>query len=63
MEGTWYTAVRGTNSKPWDRWQWRDLEDGVTLEVLHDLKRWADMGQHVRLEFIPDGVGSPDCDY
>jgi hypothetical protein len=60
MSGKWYLGTRGSDPKPWDPWQWRELGPEGTLAALIDMGQWAKMGQHVRLEFLPDSVVDPE---
>lgn len=60
MVGKWWLGSRGTNPRSWDQWSWTRLDDasdhGPSLDVLAKMAKWAAMGQHVRLEFVPDNV-------
>lgn len=61
MLGKWWLGTRGTNPRPWDEWSWTELQGDVELLTLQRLSALAAMGQHVRLEFVPDSVaGTPD---
>lgn len=62
MNGKWYVGSRGTNAKPWAPWSWTALVGSPSLGTLGRVAAWAAQGQHVRLEFVPDGVFSPDLD-
>lgn len=61
MAGKWFLGSRGTNPRLWDKWSWTELESYGTgntpsLGDLANLVKWAQQGQHVRLEFLPDGA-------
>lgn len=64
MSGKWWMGTRGSNPKPWDEWRWTELEaygsaSTPSLGDLANLIKWGQMGQHVRLEYVPDGVIDP----
>lgn len=63
VTGEWYLSTRGSRAEPQKRWQHWHLENGLTLEDLQNLAQWAHQGHHVKIEFIPDGMGLPDCDH
>lgn len=61
MAGKWWMGTRGSNPRPWGEWHWKELEaygpaNSPSLGDLAQLLKWAEMGQHVRLEFVPDNV-------
>lgn len=61
MSGKWWMGTRGSNPKPWDEWHWTELDLPVpTLVDMANMIKWARMGQHVRLEFVPDSVIDPE---
>lgn len=62
MNGRWVISGRGTHPKPWTTWT-REPESEQFDQMLKNFLTWASQGQHVRLEFIPDGVFDADADH
>jgi hypothetical protein len=64
MAGEWWLGTRGGRPRLWDKWTWIQLEtygpDSVPgIGDLVKMLRWAEQGQHVKLEFVPDGTYRP----
>lgn len=54
--GTWGLWSKGTNPKRYDQWSEEDTSSMEFAEILSSFLKWKDEGQHVRLEWIPDGT-------
>ena len=67
MSGKWFLGSRGTRPRLWDKWSWTELESYGTancpsMDTLISLLKRAGQGQHVRLEYVPDGTYLPPAD-
>jgi hypothetical protein len=54
--GRWWLASRGSSPKSWDQFKWEDAPEPDFETAMTKLVQWREQGQHVRLEWIPDGV-------
>lgn len=51
---------RGTKPRAYDPWQEHEQAEGDTFEtLLSNFLVWKKQGQHVRLEWVPDGAYEP----
>lgn len=62
-KGKWAIWSRGTNPDPWTRWVEVTGDVGNTSfdAVLAMFLLWRSQGQHVRLEWMPEGSYGPQA--
>lgn len=55
-EGKWWIGSRGTDPKPWTQWSYGHEPEPSFEIALKSFLTWQAQGQHVKLEWVPDGT-------